>query len=90
MARLPSPGHCEQTCYRWRREYGGLKVEGGQRVKALEQEHTRLRGAVSDLTLDELILQEAVRAKPDPSPAMYQAYPERSAGVGTPCLWVIG
>jgi putative transposase len=51
----------EQTFYRWRREYGGLKVEQAKRLKALEQENARLRRAVSDLTLDKLILQEAVR-----------------------------
>ena len=54
-------GIAEQTFYRWRREYGGLKVEQAKRLKALEQENTRLRRAVSDLTLDKLILQEAVR-----------------------------
>ena len=54
-------GIAEQTFYRWRREYGGLKVEQARRLKALEQENNRLRRAVADLTLDKLILQEAVR-----------------------------
>jgi transposase-like protein len=54
-------GITEQTFYRWRREYGGLKVEQAKRLKALEQENSRLRRAVADLTLDKLILQEAVR-----------------------------
>jgi putative transposase len=54
-------GIAEQTYYRWRREYGGLKIEQAKRLKALEQENTRLRRAVADLTLDKLILQEAVR-----------------------------
>ena len=54
-------GIAEQTFYRWRREYGGLKVEQARRLKALEQENTRLRRAVADLTLDKLILQESVR-----------------------------
>ena len=54
-------GIAEQTLYRWRREYGGLKVEQAKRLKVLEQENTRLRRAVADLTLDKLILQEAVR-----------------------------
>jgi len=53
-------GIAEQTFYRWRREYGGLKVDQAKRLKALEQENARLRRAVSDLTLDKLILQEAV------------------------------
>ena len=54
-------GIAEQTFYRWRREYWGLKVDQAKRLKALEQENARLRRAVSDLTLDKLILQEAVR-----------------------------
>ena len=54
-------GVAEQTFYRWRREYGGLKVEQAKRLKALEQENARLRRAVADLTLGKLILQEAVR-----------------------------
>jgi putative transposase len=54
-------GIAEQTFYRWRREFGGLKVRQAKRLKALEQENIRLRRAVSDLTLDKLILQEAVR-----------------------------
>ena len=51
----------EVTYYRWRREYGGLSVSQGKRLKELERENTRLRQAVSDLTLDKLILQEAAR-----------------------------
>jgi transposase-like protein len=54
-------GIAEQTFYRWRREYGGLKVEQAKRLKVLEQENARLRKAVADLTLDILILKEAVR-----------------------------
>ena len=49
------------TYYRWRREYGGLKLEQVKRLKELETENTRLRRAVSDLTLDKQILQEAAR-----------------------------
>ena len=56
-----SLGIAEQTFYRWRREYGGLKVEQAKRLKVLEQENARLRKAVADLTLDILILKEAVR-----------------------------
>ena len=51
----------EQTYYRWRREYGGLKVDQAKRLKELERENGRLRKAISDLTLDKLILQEAAR-----------------------------
>ena len=49
----------EQTYYRWRREYGGLKVEQARRFKELERENLQLRRAVADLTLDKLILKEA-------------------------------
>ena len=54
-------GVSEVTYYRWRQEYGGLKTEQVKRLKELEQENTRLRKAISDLTLDKLILQEAAR-----------------------------
>jgi len=54
-------GVSEVTYYRWRQEYGGLKTEQIKRLKELETENTRLRRAVSDLTLDKLILQEAAR-----------------------------
>ena len=49
----------EVTYYRWRKEYGGMRVNQMKRLKELEQENTRLRRAVSDLTLDKMILQEA-------------------------------
>jgi putative transposase len=54
-------GVTEVTYYRWRQEYGGLKSDQVKRLKDLETENTRLRRAVSDLTLDKLILQEAAR-----------------------------
>lgn len=54
-------GVTEQSYYRWRKEYGGLKVDQARRMKDLERENARLRQAVSDLTLDKLILQEAAR-----------------------------
>ena len=53
-------GITEQTFYRWRREYGGLKLDQAKRLKVLEQENARLKRAVADLTLDKLILKEAV------------------------------
>src|SRR5215470_12040341 len=52
-------GVSEVTYYRWRQEFGGLKIEQVKRLKELELENSRLRKAVSDLTLDKLILQEA-------------------------------
>jgi transposase len=51
----------EVTYYRWRKEYGGLQFSQAKRLKELERENARLRRAVSDLTLDKLILQEASR-----------------------------
>ena len=51
----------EVTYYRWRQEFGGLKIEQVKRLKDLEVENSRLRRAISDLTLDKLILQEAAR-----------------------------
>jgi putative transposase len=56
-----SIGVTEVTYYRWRQEFGGLKLDQVKRLKELEAENTRLRRAVSDLTLDKLILQEAAR-----------------------------
>ena len=55
-------GLSEMTYYRWRREFGGLNTEQVKRLKSLELENARLRKAVSELTLDRLILQE-VRAQ---------------------------
>ena len=54
-------GVSEMTFYRWRREYGGMKTDQLKRLKELEKENARLRRAVSDLTLDKLILMEAAR-----------------------------
>ena len=54
-------GVSEVSYYRWRKEYGGLKTDQLKRLKQLEKENERLRKAVSDLTLDKLILAEAAR-----------------------------
>jgi putative transposase len=54
-------GVTEVTYYRWRQEFGGLKSDQVKRLKELEAENARLRRAVSDLTLDKLILKEATR-----------------------------
>jgi putative transposase len=56
-----SIGVTEVTYYRWRNEYGGLKGDQVKRLKELEIENSRLRRAVSDLTLDKLILTEAAK-----------------------------
>ena len=52
-------GISEVTYYRWRKAYGGMNVSQAKRLKELEAENTRLRRAVSDLTLDKMILAEA-------------------------------
>jgi transposase-like protein len=52
-------GVTEQSYYRWRREYGGLRTDQARRLKELERENARLRKAVAELTLDKLILKEA-------------------------------
>ncbi len=54
-------GVTEVTYYRWRQEFGGLKTDQVKRMKELEAENARLRRAVSDLTLDKMILAEAAR-----------------------------
>ncbi len=54
-------GVSEVTFYRWRKEYGGMKADQLKRLKELEKENQRLRTAVSDLTLDKMILAEAAR-----------------------------
>ncbi len=58
---IRSIGVTEVTYYRWRTEYGGLKGDQVKRLKELETENARLRRAVSDLTLDKMILAEAAR-----------------------------
>ena len=54
-------GISDVSYYRWRKEYGGMTTSQVKRLKELEKENQRLRKAVSDLTLDKLILQEAAK-----------------------------
>ena len=54
-------GVSEYTYYRWRKEYGGLRVEQAHRLKDLEQENSRLKKLVADLSLDNAILKEAAQ-----------------------------
>ena len=54
-------GITEQTYYRWRREYGGMRLDQARRFKELEKENGRLKRLVADLTLDNAILKEATR-----------------------------
>ena len=54
-------GISEQTYYRWRQEFGGMKVDQARRFKELERENARLKRAVANLTVDKLILEEAAK-----------------------------
>ena len=54
-------GVTEQTYYRWRKEYGGMRLEQAKRLKELEKENSRLKRLVADLSLDNAILKEAAR-----------------------------
>ena len=60
-AAARSIGVTQTTYHRWRREFGGLKLDQVKRLKELEAENQRLRKAVADLTLDKVILTEAAR-----------------------------
>ena len=51
----------EQTYYRWRKEYGGLKLEQAKRLKKLEKENSQLKGLVAELSLEKQILQDVAR-----------------------------
>ena len=56
-------GATEQTYYRWRREYGGLKTDQARRLKELERENARLKRLLADAELDKAILKEAAAGK---------------------------
>ena len=58
----------EQTCYRWRKEYGGLRTDQAQRLKALEQEDSQLKMVGADLSLDNTMLRETVSGSPGRPP----------------------
>jgi len=86
----------EQTYNRWRKEYGGLRTEQAQRLKALEQENSRLKRLVADLSLDNAMLRETVSGNPGPPPGRADQPGKATAGgggrpgdvrhFGTPCL----
>ena len=61
MDAIRQIGVVEQTYYRWRKQYGGMGVDQLKELKRLQKENEQLRRAVSDLTLDKLILNEAAR-----------------------------
>src|SRR5262245_54182936 len=81
-------GVSEVTFYRWRQEFGGLKSAQVKRLKALELEKSRLRKAVSDLTLGKLILTEAAKetSKPRASSRLHRAYQSAFACLRAPRL----
>ena len=69
----------QQICYRWRKEYGGVNRNQLKRLKELEKENARLRRAVSDLTLDKLILAEAAIRVPT---GTFSTLPTRYSAAG--------
>ena len=80
-----SIGISEQPPYKWRREYGGLKIDQAKRLKELERENDRLKRAVSELTLDKLILKEALSGKysePFPQAGVRGSRALATAGIG--------
>ncbi len=82
-------GVSEVTYYRWRKEYGGMKADQLKRLKDLEKENERLRRAVSDLTLDELILAEAARGRhlePFSQTVLHRLCARPAWRLRTPCL----
>ena len=58
-----APGISEQTYYRWRKEYGGLRTDQAQRLRELEQENNRLKKLVAELSLDNAIIKETLRGR---------------------------
>jgi putative transposase len=54
-------GISDATYYKWRKEYGGLRIDQAKRLKELEQENSKLRKVIADLTIDNAILKEAAR-----------------------------
>jgi transposase-like protein len=60
-AMLRTIGVCGQTYYRWRKEYGGMRIAQAKRLKDIEKENARLKKLVADLSLDNAILKEASR-----------------------------
>jgi transposase-like protein len=83
-----SIGVTEVTYHRWRKEFGGLKVDQVKRLKDLETENQRLRKAVADLTLDKLILAEAARetTKPRPPARLCRSRQDGDEAVRAACL----
>ncbi len=83
-----SIGVTQFTYYRWRKEFGGLKTDQVKRLKELEKENERLRKAVSDLTLEKLILREAASetSEPRPPPGLYRSRQAEVPRLGTPRL----
>ncbi|GAB5456978.1 MAG: hypothetical protein Hens3KO_00080 [Henriciella sp.] len=87
---VPTIGASEQSYYRWCKEYGGLQIGQAKHMKEIENENARLRRAVSDITLDNQILQEVVRESSKP---LTQMHCSRSRGTrawrfrtpGLPC-----
>ena len=74
-------GVSDHTFYRWRQQYGGLRIDQARRLREMEAENGRLRRAVADLTLDNQILKEAARETSEPGP------PAEMRGSGGGQVW---
>ena|ERR1700722_2604644 len=85
---IRSIGVTDAAFYRWRQEYDGLKVDQVKRMKELEAENAWLRRAVSDLTLERLVLKEAASgtSKPGAPPGLCKARRSRTGRVGVVCV----
>lgn len=75
-------GITEQTYYRWKKAYGGLRVDQAKRLKGLEQENARLKRLVADLSLDNSLLKEVARETSEPGPTPRGSAPLQSCLVG--------
>ena len=70
----------EQTYYRWRKEYGGLQVDQGKRLKDIKKENARLRKAISNLILDKQVLEEVQKVPKDSAAKSSKPLPQTPIG----------
>jgi transposase-like protein len=85
-------GITQQTYYRWRKEYGGLKLEQARRLKELEKENSRLRRLVTELSLEKLVLKDVAEGTSKPRTATLRgtACPGATSVVGAGCVPAVG
>lgn len=83
-------GITDQTYYRWRKEYGGMRTEQAQRLKELEKENQRLRKLVSDLALDKAMLQDALAVRTVPMNTWAPGRTTTKCRSRAQCVWRVG